>query len=186
MTLLNQAPDSGRRNEVGVDELYLRYAAPMRRFFIRNMRSGTPLAVIDELVQDVFLRTLSSGGGQVVFEDNRALNSWIYTIAKNILIDAMRRKKTRDKFLKEDEVVVPESHPNAMSMEELIIQREQIALIVRRVLELPEEQKQAFLMRVEGEPFLIIGDRQGVSESTAKSRHRYAMAKIREALGDAE
>ena len=51
------------------------------------------------------------------------------------------------------------------------------------VRQLPEEQKEVFLMRVRGDlPFKDIAAIQGVSINTALARMQYAIVKLRNAL----
>ena len=57
--------------------------------------------------------------------------------------------------------------------------------IDRAVAELPDDQREVFLMREVMEmPFAEIASAVGVSEPTVKSRMRYALEKLRAALAD--
>ena len=55
--------------------------------------------------------------------------------------------------------------------------------IAHAVEELPEPQREVFLMRhVQGLSFLAISEIVGVSENTVKSRMRYALLRLQQAL----
>jgi RNA polymerase sigma-70 factor (ECF subfamily) len=55
------------------------------------------------------------------------------------------------------------------------------------VEELPEEQREVFLMReVANLPFKEIADITGVPENTVKSRMRYALERLQQALSEYE
>jgi len=59
--------------------------------------------------------------------------------------------------------------------------------IVRAVELLPEEQREVFLLREIGHvPFKDIAEMTGVSENTVKSRMRYALERLQEALSEYE
>ena len=63
--------------------------------------------------------------------------------------------------------------------------REAAQRIDRAVAELPDDQREVFLMREVMEmPFAEIASAVGVSEPTVKSRMRYALEKLRAALAD--
>ena len=64
---------------------------------------------------------------------------------------------------------------------------EQRVKLVQRLPELPEEQREVFLMRqIQQLPFAEIATIVGVSENTVKSRMRYALERLQEALSDYE
>ena len=59
--------------------------------------------------------------------------------------------------------------------------------ITRAVEQLPEEQREVFLLREIGHvPFKDIAEMTGVSENTVKSRMRYALERLQEALSEYE
>jgi RNA polymerase sigma-70 factor (ECF subfamily) len=59
--------------------------------------------------------------------------------------------------------------------------------IVRAVEQLPEEQREVFLLREVGHvPFKDIAEMTGVSENTVKSRMRYALERLQNALSEYE
>jgi RNA polymerase sigma-70 factor (ECF subfamily) len=56
--------------------------------------------------------------------------------------------------------------------------------IARAVAKLPDDQREVFLMReVANLPFKEIAEITGVPENTVKSRMRYALERLQEALG---
>jgi RNA polymerase sigma-70 factor (ECF subfamily) len=56
--------------------------------------------------------------------------------------------------------------------------------IARAVEKLPDDQREVFLMReVSNLPFKEIAEITGVPENTVKSRMRYALERLQEALG---
>jgi RNA polymerase sigma-70 factor (ECF subfamily) len=59
--------------------------------------------------------------------------------------------------------------------------------VAQAVEALPEEQREVFLMRqLQGMPFKDIADIVGVPENTVKSRMRYALERLQEALAEYE
>ena len=71
------------------------------------------------------------------------------------------------------------------STDAVVAGREAAWRIDRAVAELPDDQREVFLMREVMElPFAEIASVVGVSEPTVKSRMRYALEKLRIALAD--
>ena len=59
--------------------------------------------------------------------------------------------------------------------------------IARAVEELPDEQREVFLMReLQDLAFKDIADQTGVNENTVKSRMRYALERLQSALAEFE
>ena len=81
---------------------------------------------------------------------------------------------------------VADAHPRA-SVERTAAAGEVRGRILAAVEKLPEEQREVFLLReVANLPFKEIADITGVGENTVKSRMRYALDRLQEALSDFE
>ncbi len=123
--------------------------------------------------------------------DRRArLTTWLYRIARNACVDRVRRDaRTPTQSLDagddekgpsgSDAVAAADPAPGAkLEAEELG------ACIAEAVAELPEEQREVFLLKEDGElTFDEIGELLGCGKETAKSRMRYALRRLQNALG---
>lgn len=151
--------------------------------FISRMMDGHVDA--DEVFQEVWLRAIKNLDR---FNDEKLL-SWLFRIAHNLVIDRSRRAKpsaSLDAPGVEDgeplgqRLAAPGLHPDAQTDG-----RDMGGRIAAAVARLPAEQREVFLLRMEGDmPFKDIAKMQKVSINTALARMQYALAKLREELRD--
>lgn len=166
--------------------LVLRYERPLYNFILRSVRRRD---LADELLQDVFMKVVQRSAD---FKGSSKLSTWLYTIARNLCIDHSRKMVfRRHKSLDSPSRSGDEEGPTLLERtanEELGADRHAIAndlsvRITAAVEELPEEQREVFLMRqVQGLAFKEIADVIGVPENTVKSRMRYALERLQRAL----
>ena len=171
--------------------LVRRYKVGIYNFILRQVR--TP-AVAEDLAQDVFMRVVQKGA-EFRSEEAR-FSTWVFTIARNFCIDHQRKMSLR-RHPSLDQAASPgtgrtlgertaDTHPSA-SVERLAIKNELSVRIASAVEELPPDQREVFLLReVASIPFKDIAEMIGVPESTAKSRMRYALERLQEALSEYE
>jgi RNA polymerase sigma-70 factor (ECF subfamily) len=102
-------------------------------------------------------------------------------------MDHWRRSKRREaREATDDEAVL--AAPDESSAEPLaeVLEGESGERLAVALRQLPEEQRAAFLLYVEGGMSVTeIGEATGVNPETAKSRLRYAVARLKRALGEA-
>lgn len=154
--------------------------------FVRN-RVGS-LEDAEDIVQDVF-ESLVGGFDDIV--DLRKSVSWMYTVAKNKIVDFLRKKKTYsiedqnasyseddESFSMVDLLPSMEVLPDDQMMQDLIWDQIQESLD-----QLPDEQSDVFVWHeLEGKSFQMISEATGVSVNTLISRKRYAVVYLREEL----
>jgi len=173
-------------------ELVTRYETPIYNFVLRQVRHGN---AAEDVTQDVFLRVVQNAAD---FKHEARFSTWLYTIARNLCVDHLR-KQTHRRHPSLDQPVsndssssrtlldgVADGHPSA-SVERSAAAGEVAGRIVDAVQALPEEQREVFLMReMANLPFKEIAQITGVGENTVKSRMRYALDRLQEALSDFE
>jgi len=162
------------------EALYRRHRGPLYRFLLRQVNDA---AGAEELFQDVWMRVIDFRGR---YEARAQFSSWMYTIAHNRLMDYYRASG-KAKFLDQEESDqtldrIPANDPPA----EVLLDRKRAAERLLAALgRLPEAQREAFLLQQEGELSVEeIAQATGVSRETAKSRLRYALAKLRSTLAN--
>ena len=122
-----------------------------------------------------------------VTEPIERLTSWLYTVAKNKVIDWYRKRRTsalpaddesgRPLNL-EDVLFDPTDSPDEMYARS-VVWRE----LVEALDELPEEQRQVFVLHeLEGKSFKEIAEQTAEPMSTLLSRKRYAVMYLRDRL----
>ena len=158
------------------EQLYARHRGKLYRYLQRQLRDN---AVADELFQDVWQRVIAARSG---WKPDAGFATWLYTIAHHRLGDHWRSLKHRpsapaDADERMARVADPDTPERVLSEFE---RRRQLQLALD---DLPEEQREVLLLRLEQELTLEeIGDITGVGRETVKSRLRYAMDKLRSRL----
>lgn len=156
------------------ERLYLRHRSKLYRFLVRQLHGNGALA--DELFQDVWQRVISARQG---WKPEAAFSTWLYRIAHNRLADHWRALQHRPP------APVDADERTARVPDDDTPERQLSAFEERRRLhlaldELPEEQREVILLRLEQDLSLEeIGEITGVGRETVKSRLRYAMDKLR-------
>jgi RNA polymerase sigma-70 factor (ECF subfamily) len=179
-----------RGGEVRAFELLLtRHRKPVYNFILRFVLDK---AQAEDLLQETFLRVIK---GSESYERQAKFTTWLYTIARNLCVDASRRGKHRktasldapfDPRAGEDEgaatLLDRVSDPKG-AVDRGVIGKQLGERIQRAVDALVEEQREVFVLReVMDLPFKEIAEIVGCPENTVKSRMRYALEKLREAL----
>lgn len=158
------------------ESLYARHRAPLHRFLQRQLRDP---ALADELFQDVWQRVIAARAG---WRPDAAFSTWLYRIAHNRLNDhwrAARHRPPAPTDADERAARVPDPH----TPERILSDFEQRRRLQLAMDELPEEQREVLLLRLERELSLEeIAEITGVGRETVKSRLRYAMDKLRARL----
>jgi RNA polymerase sigma factor (sigma-70 family) len=150
--------------------------------FIR--KRVTNEADAEDILQDVFYQLLGNK------EPIDQVTSWLFTVARNKIIDSKRKKKPLAVdflFSAEDDGEMNEWMDILMddsSNPETIYLRNLFQETLKEALdELPKDQKQAFVLNeLDGITFKQISDETGIPLNTLISRKRYAVLYLRERL----
>jgi RNA polymerase sigma-70 factor (ECF subfamily) len=171
--------------------LVRRHKTAIFNFILRQVRMRP---VAEDLVQDVFVKIVQNASD---FKHEARFSTWAYTIARNVCIDHLRKMSLRrhpslDQGSGEDGdgptlgERTADAAPRA-AVDRVAIGAEMGQRIVRAVEDLPVEQREVFLLRELGNvPFKDIAQMTGVPENTVKSRMRYALERLQEALSEYE
>lgn len=178
-----------RDGEVRAFEVLLtRHRKPVYNFILRFVMDP---ALAEDLLQETFLRVIK---GSESYERQAKFTTWLYTIARNLCVDASRRGKHRkaaslDAPLDADDdggatLLDRVSDPKG-TVDRQVIGKQLGERIARAVDQLPAEQREVFVLsEILGLPFKEVAAIVGCPENTAKSRMRYALEKLREALDE--
>jgi RNA polymerase sigma factor (sigma-70 family) len=140
----------------------------------------------EDILQDVFYQLLGNK------EPIDQVTAWLFTVARNKIIDRKRKKQpvALDGLFSEMEdgemndwmeiLLDDSSNPETIYLRNLFSD-----LLKEALDELPEEQKQAFVLNeIDGIPFKQISDDTGIPVNTLISRKRYAVLHLRTRLAD--
>jgi RNA polymerase sigma-70 factor (ECF subfamily) len=159
-----------------MEQLVERYRVPLERFFIK--RTGDR-AEAEDLVQDLFCRIVARRDlGE--FDKPEA---YVFQAAANLLRDRSRRAGARRRLqlalVQRDGNRVEEISP-----ERVLLDRNELELLQRALLELPERTRAIFvLQRFEGLKYKEIADRLGISASSVEKHMMSAIKHIFQRMG---
>ncbi len=156
--------------------------------FIRNRVNNVEEA--EDILQDVFYQFVA---GFETIESLDRVTSWLYSVARNKIIDRYRRDAARPKRTdfellagKDDDapLTLQEILPDLDNSPESTLLREAIwDEITDALAELPADQREIFILNeIEEKGFREIAEETGVSINTLLSRKRYAILALRKRL----
>ena len=165
------------RDEAAFRELFEAYGSKLRHFM---MRSGADAGTADELAQEALLMVWRKAG--LYQPEKGSVNGWIFTIARNLRIDRLRKEVNWHEL--SDEML--QALPSEDIAQDDALEAQERQKRVRAVLqELGPEQREIIeLAYIEGLSHSQIGERLGLPLGTVKSRMRLAYQKVRVALED--
>jgi RNA polymerase sigma factor (sigma-70 family) len=161
--------------------LYERHEMSTWRYLERNVGNRE---TAEELLQEVWFAVARDAAR---YRPTARFTSWLFTIARNRMIDCVR---TRGRQLSLESVELESgslvgqlsTEPSVGPLAAAVV-REQAAALSEAMAQLPREQRDAFLLQVEGD--LSVEEVATIMRSsfeTTKSRLRYARSRLRELL----
>lgn len=164
------------------ERLVRRHRSAIWNFLLRHV-GDRPRA--EDLLQETLLRAVKASAE---WEDRAKVTTWLFTIARNLATDELRRAVHRraepldgrgdGSLAPIDGAAADGPPPDASAEGALLRPRLQAALAA-----LPADQREVFVLREQGGlGFREIAEVTGVPENTVKSRMRYALEGLRRTL----
>ena len=169
-----------RRDPELLDRLIEQYQHRLYRYLLFLTADR---ALAEDLFQETWVRVLERGHQ---YNSKSKFESWLFAIARNLVIDVSRRKKTRSL----DELADPESgHPyeppdeRTASVLQLLVTRENEHAVQLSLLKIPAYYREVLLLRFHEELGLEeIAAVLATPLSTVKSRLYRGLAALKSAL----
>jgi RNA polymerase sigma-70 factor (ECF subfamily) len=175
-----EAPDEelmlayGQGDAGAFETLYKRHRGPLYRFVLRAIKHRSSA---EELFQEVWIRVIEA---RTRYAPQARFTTWLYTIAHNLLVDHWRKKGLTTVSLDSEDAPSESANPARQAEG-----REALARLLHALEALPPAQREAFLLHEEsGMTVAEIAAVTGSNEEAAKSRLRYAVAKLKAAVGE--
>lgn len=162
------------------EALYGRHKGALFRFVLRSVKAR---GEAEELFQEIWIRVVESRSR---YRPQAKFATWLYTIAHNRLVDHWRTRGLSAVSLDDEGSGLPEPGAGpAADPQRTVEARQTLQRLANAIAALPMAQREAFLLHQEcGLTAAQIAAATGSNEEAAKSRLRYAMNKLREAIGD--
>ena len=161
--------------------LYRRHELRVWRYLERNVGSR---AAAEELMQEVWFAVARDAGH---YRPDARFTTWLFTIARNRMVDLVRARRPHlslDSLGHEADAVVERLTADLGAGPQAAAEARDRAAALRQALgQLPPEQRDAFLLQLEGD--LSVEEVAAITHSsfeTVKSRLRYARTRLRELL----
>ena len=151
-----------------------RHASALARF----IASIGARADVDEVVQDTFVRAFASIDG---FRGESSLRTWLFTIARRLVLDRRRATRRRGEHVEVQEEDVATEY-DALDG---VVADETQARMRRAMGSLTPTQREVFVLRVsEGMSYREIAAAVDTTEGAARVHYHNAMRAIKEYLDD--
>ena len=163
MADLGEFADSGRDL---LDHVYDEHARALFRYAKALLGSSDDA---EDAVQDVFVRLARDVKRIRRIED---LQKYLFKATRNAAYSILRSRKRQERFIEDALSCAPET-PGC-----------ETGILLELFAQLPPEQREALALKVfSGFTFREIGEVIGKSQNTISSRYRYAIERLRSAIG---
>ncbi|MDH4983706.1 sigma-70 family RNA polymerase sigma factor [Hyphomicrobium sp. D-2] len=135
----------------------------------------------EDLAQEAFVRARQAVEARPI----EHIEAFLHQTARNLALDHLRRRKTRDRFEGDDQADanIAAVEADVLDPEAECIERERFRVFLKVLAELPRQtQHIVMLSRVNGWSQARIAAHLGISERTAFNALKRAMAHCREAM----
>ncbi|MBT4837256.1 MAG: sigma-70 family RNA polymerase sigma factor [Methylococcales bacterium] len=171
-------------NTKAFELLYQKHKEPLHRYLIRQCQTR---AIAEELFQDTWIKVINA---KQRYQSSAKFSTYLYHIAHHILIDHYRThsKNVLNSYQSHDDEILDKlAVPSNQQPDQQLIQDQKINQLIRIVTDLPEAQREAFILKEEaGLSLDEIAEVTGSNKQAVKSRLRYAFNKTRTELGGIE
>lgn len=131
------------------------------------------VAMAEDVVQTTWLKVMKVQNKSTPAN----IKAWLFTIARNTLIDELRRQNKWQNIEFDEQMVC------GTNMEQALVKEEQLLQFNEALLTLPFLQREAFIFQQEGFSLLQIATLTNESQETIKSRLRYARNHLKNIMG---
>lgn len=162
------------RDRQAFGQLFDHFAPRLKSFM---MRKNTSAELAEDLVQEAMIAVWTKAA---LYEPSKgSVTTWVFTIARNLRIDRIRR----DVHMPTTELGDYDEPSEAPEGEELLGRKQEDGLVARALQSIPEEQRQILVLSfVEEMPQSEIASKLSIPLGTVKSRMRLAYGHLRRIL----
>ena len=155
-----------------LDRIYTEYNGKVMGYIRARIRSS---AEAEDLHSEVFEKILKK---IEEFDPSKAsLNTWIFTITRNTVIDHFRRSKPSEEL--------DENLSDNVELDEDLLNSETLSELAAALRKLPQQMMDIIVLRYyDGKPLTEIAEMMNLSYGAVKLRHQNAVLMLRQALTD--
>jgi RNA polymerase sigma-70 factor, ECF subfamily len=162
------------RDRAAFAQLFDQYAPRVKSFM---MRKGANSEQAEDLVQETMIAVWSKA--HMYVSDRGSVTTWIFTIARNLRIDRLRREKS-SLYTDIDDY---DAESNEVQQDDALSRLQEDGYVAKALAQIPEEQRQLLILSyVEDLPQSEIATRLQIPLGTVKSRMRLAYRRMKKLL----
>ena len=152
------------------EQIYTEYSGKVMGYIRARIRSRADAEDIQSEVFEKILRKLDG------FDPEKAsLNTWIFTVTRNTVIDFYRRTKPSEEL--------DENLSDDLELDEGLLNSETLSELAAALRKLPEQLRDIIVLRYyDGKPLTEIAGIMNLSYGAVKLRHQNAVLMLRNAL----
>jgi RNA polymerase sigma-70 factor, ECF subfamily len=163
-----------KRDRAAFAALFDAYAPRVKSFM---MRKGASSEQAEDLVQETMIAVWSKA--QMYVAERGSVTTWIFTIARNLRIDRLRREKT-SLYTDIDDY---DAESNEPQQDDALGRLQEDGYVAKALAQIPQEQRELLILSyVEDLPQSEIATRLQIPLGTVKSRMRLAYRRMRKLL----
>ena len=152
------------------EQIYTEYSGKVMGYIRARIRSRADAEDIQSEVFEKILRKLDG------FDPEKAsLNTWIFTVTRNTVIDFYRRTKPSEEL--------DENLSDDTEVDEGLLQNESLEELAAALRRMPEELRDLIVLRYyDNKPLTEVAELMGLSYGAVKLRHQKALGILKKAL----
>lgn len=157
---------------VDLDRIYTEYSGKVMGYIRARIRSSADAEDLHSEVFEKIMRKIDD------FDPSKAsLNTWIFTITRNTVIDHFRRTKPTEEL--------DENLSDHIELDENLLNSETLGELAAALRKLPQQMMDIIVLRYyDGKPLTEIAELMHLSYGAVKLRHQNAVLMLRQALSD--
>jgi RNA polymerase sigma-70 factor (ECF subfamily) len=172
-----------RGSVAAFEELFRRYRLPLYRYARGLARSAE---IAEETSQHTWLKVVEVAR-QASFSSgtDSSFKTWLFTLARNHYIDHYLRSHAQTRTASNSEEFLADTAADADTVDARVDHEQMAGRLEQLIALLPLEQREVLVLWAQGHELTLIAQIAGAPWETVVSRKKYALAKLRAALGKA-
>ncbi|MBD8497607.1 MULTISPECIES: RNA polymerase sigma factor [Paenibacillus] len=148
-------------------DLMNRYHRKVLAFIYHMLRNSQLELLAEDLCAETFYKAYRSL--HTFREAEASFSTWLYTIARNTVLSELRKQRSLQVSLDEDNSIVPEA-PKELTPEYTALRNEKVQLVREAINNLPDKQRSAIILREYDQlDYQEIANQLGQTVSSVKS-----------------
>jgi RNA polymerase sigma-70 factor, ECF subfamily len=164
-------------NEMAFEVIFHRSKGKLKGFLMKVLPYGEDA---ESIIQEIYLKIWSS---RKSIKPNRNFETYLFAITRNMVVDVMRKRYYKQKYLEELCSQLKDDGNNCPDGQKILQYSELEKKIYELIGRLPEQRQIIFkLNRIEGLTYKEIAKELDISENTVDSQMRSALAFLRKEM----